>query len=155
MGRLFDGVAALLGLGARASFEGEVAMRLQFAAEATLEAAAPLPFTLEAPAGAALLRWDEALRELLSELARGSSPGALAARFHAGLIEGILRVAEREQLPVVLGGGCFQNRLLLEGAVARLGARGFEVHWPQAVPPNDGGLAFGQLLGAARTLGGE
>jgi len=51
---------------------------------------------------------------------------------------------------VALGGGCFQNRLLLEETVRLLTARGFRAYWPQRVPPNDGGIALGQVAVAAR-----
>ncbi|WP_444543145.1 Kae1-like domain-containing protein, partial [Methylogaea oryzae] len=51
---------------------------------------------------------------------------------------------------VVLCGGCFQNRLLLELCVERLRHAGFDVYWPQRIPPNDGGLALGQLWAARR-----
>jgi len=148
-GRLFDGVAALLGLGSRSSYEGQAAQRLQAAAER----GGPQPaYPCELVGDE--LRWQPLLGALLEDLAAGLAVEAIAARVHAGLVEGIVRVATREgRAQVVLGGGCFQNRLLLGGAAARLSAEGFAARWPQAVPPNDGGLALGQLLGAARALG--
>ena len=148
-GRLFEGVAALLGLGSRSSYEGQAAQRLQAAAErGGAQPGYPCELTGET------LRWQPLLAALLDDLAAGVALEAIAARVHAGLVDGIVRVAAREGRPqVVLGGGCFQNRLLLGGAAAQLRTAGFAVRWPQAVPPNDGGLALGQLLGAARALG--
>jgi hydrogenase maturation protein HypF len=55
-------------------------------------------------------------------------------------------------VPVVLSGGCFQNRLLTELTLARLQAAGVQVYWHQRVPPNDGGIALGQVVAAARQL---
>ena len=55
-------------------------------------------------------------------------------------------------MPVVLSGGCFQNRLLTELTVARLQADGVKVYWHQRVPPNDGGISLGQVVAAARQL---
>jgi hydrogenase maturation protein HypF len=57
------------------------------------------------------------------------------------------RIGERR---VALSGGCFQNRYLTERTVRRLIAAGFSPYWHQRVPPNDGGIALGQILAAAR-----
>jgi hydrogenase maturation protein HypF len=54
---------------------------------------------------------------------------------------------------VVLSGGCFQNRVLVERTVARLEARGFRPYWHQRFPPNDGGIALGQAYAAIAALG--
>jgi hydrogenase maturation protein HypF len=65
----------------------------------------------------------------------------------------IARVAQGHPgVPVVLSGGCFQNRLLTELTLARLQAAGVQVYWHQRVPPNDGGIALGQVVAAARQL---
>jgi hydrogenase maturation protein HypF len=92
----------------------------------------------------------------LADLARGADRGVIAARIHAGLVEAIAAVAREVDEPrVVLSGGCMQNRLLLEGAAARLRAAGHEVLLHRQVPPNDGGIALGQAAVAAATLAGE
>ena len=62
----------------------------------------------------------------------------------------VARRADEER--VLLTGGCFQNAYLLERAVRRLRGEGFRPYWPQRVPPNDGGLALGQVLAAVRAL---
>jgi hydrogenase maturation protein HypF len=59
---------------------------------------------------------------------------------------------EHNGLSLLLTGGCFQNRLLTELAIARLAAAGGKVYWHQRVPPNDGGIALGQVMAAARQL---
>ena len=70
----------------------------------------------------------------------------MAARFHNLLTNTILAIAQRcNRLKVVLSGGCFQNRYLAEGVTRQLLAAGFQPYWHQRVPPNDGGIALGQL----------
>jgi hydrogenase maturation protein HypF len=77
----------------------------------------------------------------------------LAAGFHAALAEGIAAVARRIGVEsVLLTGGCFQNALLTERTVARLRLVGCAPFWHHRVPPNDGGLAVGQAVFAARPL---
>lgn len=153
VGRLFDAVAALLDVRQVARYEGEAAIELEFAAARARPLGEPWPFTLRpvAAAGPLVLDWQPLLEALLAERAAGADVPALAGRFHATLAEMIVAVAERVGLKrVALGGGCFQNRVLLEETVRRLTARGFRAYWPQRVPPNDGGIALGQVAVAAR-----
>jgi len=77
--------------------------------------------------------------------------GWIAFRFHNALIAAIAGVAQRVGLQrIVLTGGCFQNRFLLEHTVRRLEDEGFRPYWHQRVPTNDGGIALGQAAAAAR-----
>lgn len=139
-GRLFDGVASLLGLRQRLSFEGQAAMELEFAIRAGVEDAYP------ARAGKTI-DWKPVVEALLEDT---DCLGTRAARFHNTLVELIVEVARRNGIEqVVLTGGCFQNRYLSERAVTRLRAEGFRPYWHQRVPPNDGGIALGQVLAAA------
>ena len=93
----------------------------------------------------------QALRE---DRGNGVPRGVIAARFHNGLVEAILAVARHcQQERVLLSGGCFQNRYLTERAVRRLGEEGFRPYWHQRVPPNDGGIALGQIAAARRGWG--
>ena len=158
MGRLFDGVAALCGLCQTASFEGQAAMALEFAVDESARGAYSMAL-LETGAdrdGAGMpprfvLDWRPAIESLLEDLRLGVPVGTIARRFHDGLAAGIAAIAGRVGLPrVVLTGGCFQNRILLERAVQRLGDAGFRAYWHQRVPPNDGGIALGQAVVAAR-----
>jgi hydrogenase maturation protein HypF len=140
MGRLFDAVAALVGLHTDVQFEGQAAMELEFAAG---DLAADHGYSLVLRDG--VLDWEPAVRALLADLDAGASAALISARFHRGLAESIVMVARAAGLPhVALGGGCFQNVRLLEESVAALRAGGFTPWWPQRVPPNDGGIAFGQ-----------
>ena len=92
------------------------------------------------------------------DAAAGVSPATAAARFHNGLAEVTARAcahcAERRGIDVaVLSGGVFQNRLLLERTAAALAGAGLEVLVPERLPPNDGGIAYGQAAVAARAIG--
>jgi hydrogenase maturation protein HypF len=107
-------------------------------------------------AGASLriLDWSKMVRKILVDVDRNVSIAAISARFHNALVEGIVAVAKRcGQKRVVLSGGCFQNRYLTERAVRRLQAEGFRPYWHQRVPPNDGGIALGQIVAALRLKG--
>ena len=76
--------------------------------------------------------------------------GVIAARVHNTLADAVVAVARRAGEPrVVLSGGCFQNRVLMERTVAGLRAAGFRPYWHQRVPPNDGGIALGQVAALA------
>jgi hydrogenase maturation protein HypF len=82
----------------------------------------------------------------------GVPAGVVSARFHRTLAEFIVAVAEHTSLErVVLSGGCFQNCFLTECAVQRLEAAGFRPYWHQRIPPNDGGIAVGQIAAALRS----
>jgi hydrogenase maturation protein HypF len=95
--------------------------------------------------------WAPMITAVLADLAAGKTAGQIATRFHATLAAVIVAFARRAKEPqVVLTGGCFQNARLAELAVQGLQAAGFKVCWPQAVPPNDGGLALGQAVAASR-----
>jgi hydrogenase maturation protein HypF len=100
-----------------------------------------------------------ALRAAADDVARGTAPGVVAIRFHRGLAAGAAGAAvtlarQREIHTVALSGGVFQNRLLFEDMVPMLNAAGLRVLWPERLPPNDGGIAFGQAAVACRKLRG-
>jgi hydrogenase maturation protein HypF len=156
-GRLFDAVAAISGLRQSNSFEGQAAMELEFAVTET-GAGGGYPVSLrvsEAVAGAdslLILDWGPMMLALIDDLKQGSAPGTVAARFHNALVEGIAAVARRIAIErVALSGGCFQNRCLTERTVRRLEADGFRPYWHQRIPPNDGGIALGQIAAALRS----
>ena len=116
-------------------------------------ASATQPSSILHPASSILLDWSPALASLLADLEHGLPAGQVSARFHNGLVEAIVSVARHfGQDRVVLSGGCFQNRYLTERAVARLRAAGFRPYCHQRIPPNDGGIALGQVLAAARVI---
>jgi hydrogenase maturation protein HypF len=153
-GRLFDAVAALTGLCADATFEAQAAMQLEYAAERARDAARPYPFrVVECSDAPWVIDWADSIEALLADRDAGLDAASIAARFHATLAAIVAAVAQRSgEQGVALSGGCFQNRVLTELSVERLQALGLQPLWHRMVPPNDAGLAFGQLEAAARTL---
>ena len=149
-GRLFDGVAALLGLRQRCSFEGQAAMEVEFAADRapSPESGLPMPAIELNERKFWQIDWRPAVADILA--ARPSVDASrLAARFHTALARSLVEVASRVGIEtVVLSGGCFQNARLLTESDQALRAAGFDVLCHRDLPPNDGGLAAGQALGA-------
>lgn len=151
-GRLFDAVAALLGLRHKISFEGQAAMQLEMIADPAQEQ--PYPFQIEEVNGRLIFDPHPLVDALLRDLDKGAAIAVIAGRFHVTLAEMVLIVcAELRQRSgfslVVLSGGVFQNCLLTELTVPRLERAGFKVLTHSLVPPNDGGLALGQAVVAA------
>ncbi len=143
-GRLFDGVAGLIGLRLRAGFEGQAAMDLEFAAM-EVEDEGAYPFELAGEC----LDWAPMIAAIEADRTAGRPAAQMARRFHNTLTEMIVAAATREGLRrVCLTGGCFQNVRLAERTIVRLSASGFTPYWHQRVPPNDGGIALGQLVAA-------
>lgn len=144
-GRLFDVVASLTRVCDIARYEGQGAMELEWCIGElkTDEAyAIPVPHD-ESPM---VLDWGLMLLEILADVARNVPAPLISIRFHNALAESIVEVARRVgQRRVVLSGGCFQNKYLLEEVVARLEEEGFRPYWHQRIPPNDGGIALGQV----------
>ncbi|MFF8195796.1 carbamoyltransferase HypF [Streptomyces bobili] len=160
MGRLFDAVSSLAGVCHRAGYEAQAAVELEGAAvHAPAEATTAYAFafhTSEENRGGAV-RADPApvLAAIVGDLRAGVEPGVVAARFHRGVTAMVHRmcawVRERHGLDTVaLTGGVFANTLLSSACAATLREDGFTVLRHHLVPPNDGGLALGQLMVAAR-----
>ncbi len=153
MGRLFDAVASLVNLRQRIRFEGQAAMELEFVLDGVeTDEHYDVPLVTRHPS--LVLDWSPMIKAILAEIEQGVGVGLISARFHNTLAEAIVAVANCVgQNRVVLSGGCFQNRYLTERAVRRLQAEGFRPCWHQRVPPNDGGIALGQVIAALRTSG--
>jgi hydrogenase maturation protein HypF len=97
------------------------------------------------------LDWAPMVRAIVEDARQGVGSAVIAAKFHNTLAEMMIRVAKQSgEEKVVLSGGCFQNRYLTERAVLRLRAEGFRPYWHQRVPPNDGGIALGQVAAVSR-----
>ncbi|MDP3063605.1 MAG: carbamoyltransferase HypF [Chloroflexota bacterium] len=166
-GRLFDAVASILGLRQVTRFEGQAAMELEYALDGfetddryeflllpPTKVGGMMPQTSVCGGGNILIvDWAPMLREILEDVERRVPVGLVSARFHNTLAEAIVAVAKRVGVErVVLTGGCFQNRYLTERTVRRLAQEGFRPYWHQRIPPNDGGIALGQLVAASRAL---
>ncbi|WP_374090541.1 carbamoyltransferase HypF [Methylomicrobium lacus] len=142
-GRLFDAVASLLGLCQINQYEGQAAMALENCASRNdCEAAYPFRIIDSKPM---IIDWQDAIEALLADIPNRDAE-LIAKKFHNTLAEMILAIAKRAGEPtIVLSGGCFQNACLVEATVERLETAGFKVFRHQNIPPNDGGLALGQL----------
>lgn len=152
-GRLFDAVASLLGVRHHASYEGQAAMELEWGADQHEQAA--YPWSLDAggqrqSTPPLVADWAPAIQALLEDRATGTPVPVMAARWHNTMADVIVTVAAAAGRPrVVLSGGCFQNVLLVKQVDRRLRAIGLTPYWHQRVPTNDGGIALGQVVGAA------
>ena len=157
MGRLFDAVAALLGLSPTASYEGQAAMELEALADTAGASAGRQVLRFEVRHGDATeLDPGPVLHGMIAALRRGAAPADLAAAFHDAVAHVSLEVCTslrrtRGLDEVALSGGVFQNARLLRATMAELTDAGFRVMAHRRVPPNDGGLALGQA--AIATLG--
>lgn len=154
VGRLFDATAAVLGLRQLCSFEGQAAMELEFAIDARTPNEGTYPFALrggETAQAPRIVDWEPMITGILADLRAHLPAGLIAQKLHNSLAEAIVQVATQAgHRDVVLSGGCFQNKVLLEKAVLRLRQAGFSPHWHRLIPPNDGGIALGQVLAARR-----
>ncbi len=163
LGRLFDAVAALIGLRNEVLYEGQAAIELEILAQQqekgihegqsiiypfTISTRDQMPTTLDvAPM----------LRGIVSDIQQGVPASEIADRFHHSIAELLATVCfgTREQTGlniIALSGGVFQNRLLLEQLVKRLEGMSFQVYVNRRVPPNDGGISLGQIAVAAAQL---
>ena len=150
LGRLFDAVASLINLRQQIRFEGQAAMELEFALDG-IETEDHYNLSLVTRHPSHELDWSPMIEAILADVRQGVSVGIISAKFHNALAEGIVAVAQHaSQNRVALSGGCFQNRYLTERVVRRLSAEGFRPYWHQRVPPNDGGIALGQVIAAWR-----
>jgi hydrogenase maturation protein HypF len=160
-GRLFDAVAALAGVRQVVDYEAQAAMELQALSleaspEVSLEGAGyPMPLTAGAPGGPST--WDLAplVRAVVTDVRAGVPAGVVGARFHRGMAAAVVDVACRARAGtgltcVALSGGVFANTLLLRLVTAGLRGAGLTVLRHRKVPPNDGGLALGQVVAGAR-----
>jgi hydrogenase maturation protein HypF len=150
MGRLFDAVAALCGVRTVCTYEGQAAIELEAAADGDRGA-------YELPLVDGVLDARATVRAIVADLRAGVPAATIAARFHATVADATVRAcldaADRHGLElVVLSGGVFQNRRLLASTAAALADAGVRVLVPERLPPNDGGVSFGQAAVAAAQL---
>ncbi|HEY9640533.1 MAG TPA: carbamoyltransferase HypF, partial [Coleofasciculaceae cyanobacterium] len=155
-GRLFDAVAALIGLCQPTQpiqFEGQAAMALEFALEASDQSYGFDLLASQDTSSPMVIDWAAMVREILADLDTGMAIAKLSVKFHNTLVEMMVAVAKRfGEERIVLTGGCFQNQYLTERAINRLSAAGFTPYWHQHLPPNDGGIALGQIRAALHVL---
>lgn len=103
-----------------------------------------------------IVDWEPAICAIIQDVRSGTRLAVISRKFHNALVEAIVQVAQLVgQRRVVMTGGCFQNKFLLQRAVERLQQQGFRPYWHQRIPPNDGGIALGQVIAASRRLAGS
>jgi hydrogenase maturation protein HypF len=149
-GRLFDAVAAMLGVRSRISYEGQAAIELEALAEED-DTDTIYPYSIASTDGNMVLDMCHLLRSVVDDLQAEEPRAAIARRFHNTVALATTDVCEKIRGTngvnrVVLSGGSFQNKLLAEGVFTGLVDKGFEVFTHRLVPPNDGGLALGQAV---------
>ncbi|MGN2637936.1 carbamoyltransferase HypF [Nocardia takedensis] len=155
MGRLFDAVASLAGVRQIIDFEAQAAIDLEHAARGASADSAAYRFRVAADRDPAPINSAPVVAAVVRDATRGVPAAVIAARFHAAVARLVLDLAlvftapGRLDVPVrivALAGGVFQNALLLSTTRTLLREHGVEVICARRLPPNDGGLAYGQLL---------
>ena len=156
-GRLFDAVAALVGVPGteRTTYEGQAAVELELAADGPANRG--YPFRLRAQGDGWVVETHAIIRGVVDDLLSGRRAGEISARFHRTMAEVVVAGCERAReaggpATVALSGGTFQNMLLLDQAIKLLQEKDFVVHKHKRVPANDGGIALGQAVLADRAL---
>lgn len=154
-GRLFDTVAALLGLSPREiSYEGQAAIRLEAAARRAPATREALPWRAREVNGLLAVDWSPTVAMLTDAAPTPDTVPTIARRFHVAVAQACLAMVEfaldfKSSRRVALSGGVMMNGLLHEQLVEELTTRGLEVCTHHEVPPNDGGIAFGQAAWVA------
>ncbi|MDB6142020.1 MAG: hypF [Pseudomonas sp.] len=160
-GRLFDAVAAVIGLRQKVSYEGQAAIELEAAVDlSALHDPAGYPFAIVQDAGLPRLEPQPMWRALLADLRSGVTPGVIAARFHVGLAQALVQMVEHLAQQqgdlwagrIALSGGVFQNAVLSAELIKGLEPLGLQVLRHARVPANDGGLSLGQAAIASAQI---
>ncbi|MEZ4680493.1 MAG: hypothetical protein R2932_40395 [Caldilineaceae bacterium] len=156
MGRLFDAVAALVGLRQHVTYEAQGAIELEALAMSATDTVGKYAFAIAE--NGHTFDATPVMQAIANDLSAGVSVAQIGWRFHNAVADLIVALswllrAEGHRGPVALSGGVFQNVLLLQQVVERLVYAGFHVLTHRVVPPNDGGLALGQLLVANAHIG--
>lgn len=155
-GRLFDAVAALLGVRDEISYEAQAAIELETLARSLPPENHIYPFSTRDQT----IQTGDILAAIISDLENGTPKPKIARAFHDTMAEVAARMAADARANsgigvVALSGGCFQNCLLQAAAIGRMEREGFTVLVHHRVPANDGGLALGQAVVAAARLNSE
>jgi hydrogenase maturation protein HypF len=158
-GRLFDAVAALVGIRSTVNYEAQAAIELEMAAHDSADDGV-YPFELTLDNSHWQIGTFPLFQAILADLRRQQPVGDISRRFHKGLaavfVELAEKIREQDQLNrVCLSGGCFQNVLLFRLMVEGLRARSFEIYSHSEVPAGDGGISLGQALVASRRVASE
>ncbi|KAF7962785.1 hypothetical protein AWV80_17445 [Cupriavidus sp. UYMU48A] len=150
MGRLFDGIAALLGLADVAEYEAQGPIELEGLLMRDLSLAPPYPFSLIGNVGNERIEYRTMVRDVVGDLISGIDVATISRRFHSTIVDFTCSVCvmlrNRTGIKdVVLSGGVFLNEFLLVNSVRELRKLGLQPHHQSFFPPNDGGVSAGQL----------
>jgi hydrogenase maturation protein HypF len=149
MGRLFDAVSALIGVRQVVAYEAQAAIELEGLSRGVDHGATSYLFDVDRTGHTALIDPTPVVQAVVRDLRGGVPPAAIGARFHCAVADLVADLARQDRdasQTIALSGGVFQNALLLRLTLKRLCADGFHVITHRCVPPNDGGIALGQLL---------
>jgi hydrogenase maturation protein HypF len=156
-GRLFDAVAALVGVpgSRRTTYEGQAAIELELAADGP--AGRGYPFRLRREGEGWVVETRGIFGGVVEDLLAGHETGEISSRFHRTMAEVVVAGCERIREAggtnnVALSGGTFQNLLLMEQVLELLAGKGFTTYRHRRVPTNDGGLSLGQAVLANKTI---
>jgi hydrogenase maturation protein HypF len=149
-GRLFDAVSSLIGIRQFTRYEGQAAMELEFAIDKN-RCDDSYPFEIKQNGDINIIDWEQTIRYIIDDVESQVSTGLISAKFHNTMAEIMVEMARKAGIErVALSGGCFQNKYLTERAIKRLNDAGFRPYTHQRIPPNDGGIALGQIMAAGR-----
>ncbi len=156
LGRLFDGVASIIGLRNQVAFEGQAAMELEMTASEETTGTYDYEWISE---DTRQVLFQPIIRGIVRDMEKGISQAEISAKFHGTLIRlftELCGVISKESgvNRVALSGGVYQNSILLAGLMRSLAEKNFQVFTHKIVPANDGGIALGQALIAAAKAGG-
>ncbi|HKM16914.1 MAG TPA: carbamoyltransferase HypF, partial [Limnochordia bacterium] len=154
-GRLFDAVAALIGIRTHTTYEGQAAVELEQMIDDGARGSYGFEITREK--GRFIFDWRQLIRDIVRDLGKGCSRGEIAVRFHRAVVHllvdlAVLARGEYACSRIVLSGGVFQNAYLLGHGVARLQRKGFAVYTNEKVPANDGDISYGQAAAVSRLI---
>ncbi len=146
VGRIFDAVSAIMDICYESKFEGQAAMALEFALDSA-QTNDVYPFEIVEDGHVKFtIDWRPFVREILGDIKTQVAKKLISAKFHNTMVQIVISMAQKAGHDrVVLSGGCFQNKYLTERAIFGLKERRLSPYWHQRVPPNDGGISFGQI----------
>ena len=160
VGRLFDAIASIVGLRQNIKFEGQAAMELEFAIRKDQSTNKKYEFRIQRSGSSSknmdnyssplIIDWEPMIKDILDDLKQKAPIEHISTKFHNTLINFIITIVNKfKEKQIVLSGGCFQNKYLLENTILQLRAMNMSPYWHQRIPPNDGGIALGQAVVAA------
>lgn len=157
VGRLFDGVSALLGLCNSITYDAQAAIRLENIMDRQVQDS--YGYIIYEDKGCVLIDYQEIIGGVLRDKIKGKSITEISGKFHnaiaAATTEAVIKISCLYGISeVLLGGGCFENLMLMERVHNLLEVHGFKVYFNEKLPCNDGGISFGQLAAADQILRG-